>query len=505
MNDVEMLKALVRFEVDPALFSDDATDDDIFEPEKYKGTYKPTYQDLTVACENMIKAGIDIWTLENWHYSVSGDLGDCYEGGWTPASDLGYLWPNNDFDQFKAMENAFDRMESCEGFYEAAAVMKEGLQEIIKMAENYLFNREHEPINWRLTNSQRMEILEQFSESTGGVSNSRRDLFRRIVDEECENGNYLAMKIKGYGSYGGDKVFDCDWEESRKWITKLFEVDGNPYYANTLGYIYYYGRCNNGVPEYEKAFQYFSVGAAHDVIESMYKLADMFLSGKGCIKAPEASTHIIFKLYDECRSGFCMGKDAKFADVALRMASFFQRKEQYSTALYHYMEADYAIKKRLKKSDFFGDRTVQDKITKSIEEVRGKMERDFFKEEIKTRNPYWLFDMLEGGCNAKFEIVHSGDNRYRLKVIRPKKDGVSKAFVVSPELERITLARIFESEFVTDSEIEYMCADKSNMFVDNITYADENKYYFCNGEKEIFVISDADYILRKTDFDKKST
>ena len=60
MNDVEMLKALVRFEVDPAMFTDDAADDNTFEAEKYKGTYKPTYQDLTVACENMIKTGIDI-------------------------------------------------------------------------------------------------------------------------------------------------------------------------------------------------------------------------------------------------------------------------------------------------------------------------------------------------------------------------------------------------------------------------------------------------------------
>ena len=29
--------------------------------------------------------------------------------------------------------------------------------------------------------------------------------------------------------------------------------------ANTLGYIYYYGRCNNGNPEYELAYKYASM------------------------------------------------------------------------------------------------------------------------------------------------------------------------------------------------------------------------------------------------------
>ena len=77
----------------------------------------------------------------------------------------------------------------------------------------------------------------------------------------------------------------------------------------------------------------------------MYKIADMFLSGKGCIKSPETSDHIVFKLYNECRPRFCMGDDAKFADIALRWAAHWQRREQYSQALSCYLEADCAIKK----------------------------------------------------------------------------------------------------------------------------------------------------------------
>ncbi|WP_029318851.1 sel1 repeat family protein [Butyrivibrio sp. AE3004] len=500
MYDANDLKAIVRFEVNPALFETDTENEEFYNVDNYRGTYRPSYQDLRVACENMLKAGTNAEMFQNWYCFVSNDLADCYEGMWTFTGDNGYLWPNNDYDQFKAMDNAINNIGIYIGCYEEE--IKSALLEIIQMADNYEFNRNHEPVDWKLTKSQIEEILQEFIEDTAGVSNSRRELFRKIINEECDAENPLAMRIKGYGCYGGDKVFDCDWDESRKLITKLFELDGNPYYANTLGYIYYYGRCNEGVPEYEKAFQYFSIGFAHDVIESMYKIADMFLAGKGCIKSPETSAHIIHKLYYGCRPDFCMGDDAKFADVALRMAAHYQRNGRYSEAFYHYLEADYAIKKRLKKSDFFGDKKVQDNITKSIAEVKQHLEPGFFKDKEITRNPYWLFDMIDRECKSKIEISHINENRYRIKVIRPKGEDVGKAMVVAPELERVTLTRAFASEFTTDEPIAYECKDKFNMYVDNIKYCDENTYSFCMGDKVIFIIKNANYILTKNDFEK---
>ena len=495
----EKLKELVRFEIEPSIFSTEK--DSYFEENEIAGSYKPTYQDLVVACENMIKDDVDFTIFENWYYYVSEELEDHYEGVWVTEPDLGYLWPNNDYDQFKAMDFALGTMDERVNFYGTAGSLKEGLQEIVRMAENYQFNREHDITEWKLTESQRFEILDRFAVSVDKVSDSRRELFRHIVDEECEKENCIAMRIKGYGCYGGNKVFECDWEESRKWITKLFEIEGGPYLANTLGYIYYYGRCSRGIPDYEKAFQYFSIGAAHNVIESMYKIADMFLSGKGCIKAPKTADHIVRELYEDSLPRFLAGEDAKFADVALRMAAVFQRIDQYESALYHYLEADFAIKKRLKKSDFFGDQTVQEKIRKSIEEVKTHLNPGFFKEELVVKYPYWLFSMVDYDCNAKIEIVPIEDNRYKITVIRPKKNHAGKVLVVSNELEKVALTRSFESEFVTKNPITYLCPDKSNMYVNNIKYTDENEYSFCNGDKVIFIIRDAEYILRKKDFD----
>ena len=503
MSDSEKLRQIIRFEVDPAPFGEDTDENPFFDVDKYKGSYKPSYKDLVVACKNMLKISVDLNTLLNWYYFVSDDLAEHYEGAFSPVADFGHLWPNNDAEIFKAMDIALSELNLDDGFFETYDCIRDGLEEIIQMAEYYEYNREHDMSDWKFTRWQRHQIVWTFSEDTANVSKSRRELFKRIIDEECEKGNDLAMRIKGYGCYGGDKVFECDWEESRRLITKLFEKEGNPYYANTLGYIYYYGRCNNGIPEYEKAFQYFSVGAANDVIESMYKIADMFLSGKGCIKSPETSDHIIFKLYDECRPRFCMGDDAKFADIALRWAAHWQRIERYSEAFYHYLEAEYAIKKRLKKSDFFGDKKVQENIKKIIEEVKAHLEPGYLKDKDVTRKPYWLFDMIWDNSNVKFEITHIEGNRYKLKVTRPRKDHAPKALIVAPELERVTRTRTFESEFVTDEPVVYECKDKSNMYVNNIKYSDENEYDFCNGDVTIFKIKNADYILQRTDFDRK--
>lgn len=504
MSELERLKQFIRFEVDPEFF----TDEDVEFEEEFHVTYKPVYQDLVVAFKNMMKAGIGADVFADWYYFVSDDLSEYYEGMFIQDIDYGYLWPANDDDQFRAMDVAMDEFCSDEICYDECFCSEEEftetLKSFIRMAENYEQNRQLDPVEWKLTEAQKRLILSTFSGNTDKVSNSRKALFRRIVDEACANDDNLAMYIKGYGCYGGDKVFECDWAESCKWIMRLFEKTGDPQYANTLGYIYYYGRCNGGVPEYDKAFQYYSVGAAYDLFESMYKIADMFLTGKGCIKSPETSNHIIHKIYEDSRQQFCYGEDANFADIALRWAACFQRMERYTEALQFYLEADYAIRKRMKQTDFFGNRKVQDGITKGMQEVKEHIPAEYFQTSVVTKNPYWLFDMIDRPNRALFTIERIEDNRYRMIVERRKKDNDGKALIVSPEMECVVLTRKLESEFVTDKPVVYKCTDRSNMLINNIKYSNENEYIFCNGDTEIFVISGADYILRKDAFKKNN-
>ena len=60
MYDSKDLRAIVRFEVNPNVFETDNEDEELFNADNYNGTYRPTYQDLKVACENMLKAGVSL-------------------------------------------------------------------------------------------------------------------------------------------------------------------------------------------------------------------------------------------------------------------------------------------------------------------------------------------------------------------------------------------------------------------------------------------------------------
>ena len=200
------------------------------------------------------------------------------------------------------------------------------------------------------------------------------------------------------------------------------------------------------MPEYEKAFQYYSIGAANDLLESMYKLADMFKGGKGCIKSERTSDHIIEKLYEDVRPRFLNGSDANFADIALRKAAIKQRYEDYYTAYKHYLEADCAIKKRLKKNDFFGYVKVQENITKSLDEVKALMSDGFFVDELEITHPYNLFDLLDDEHELKIVIKEIGENRYRFKFKTTKKSKFKNLFLIYPELDGYKYADTFECE-----------------------------------------------------------
>ena len=83
-----------------------------------------------------------------------------------------------------------------------------------------------------------------------------------------------ALEALAYGSYGGNNVFAEDYSLAEYCLQRLIRVqeDPSPFYYNSLGYIYYYGRTNGGEPEYDKAYAYFSVGAVHGIFESMYRI-----------------------------------------------------------------------------------------------------------------------------------------------------------------------------------------------------------------------------------------
>ena len=200
--------------------------------------------------------------------------------------------------------------------------------------------------------------------------------FRKYLDELIESGNQWAIERKAWGSYGGNTLLDCDWKEAEKNLLKMYELDINKYSAaNALGYIYYSNRL--GEPDYDKAFRFFSEAAKNKVIQSMYKMADMYRQGHGTKKDVKKAFKIYKELYDaETKDYEEYGYGEYTADIALRLGYCYENGEGVEKDLikarYYFVKAEESIKRRMEHGGAYGDDVVYSNIQKALERTKDK-------------------------------------------------------------------------------------------------------------------------------------
>ena len=260
---------------------------------------------------------------------------------------------------------------------EFATASKEMLAEQLERSSYMIHDRDKPITQRRFTLAQAEEFIKHWP--NGRVQREGdaevTALYVRFVNMLVEADQPIGLHEKAYACYGkGHAGFDEDWVTSRDCLLRLMEIAPDPFYMNTLGYIAYYGRTNGGEPEYEDAFHYFSYGAAAGVVESRYKMADMLIAGKGTWKNPTLGAVMISELYYMFRKNVLINEfDSKFADLALRMGGLYERgigvARDLDRAYEHYLEARYAIDKRLEVADWYGDSTVKANVEKAIERV----------------------------------------------------------------------------------------------------------------------------------------
>ena len=265
----------------------------------------------------------------------------------------------------------------------------------------------------KITDEEKIEFIEKYVDDVDSIPKEEIEKYRSYVEEGCKKDWPVALHAKAYGCYGGDGIFEEDWFESRDCLLRLAELTDDPFCYNTLGYIYYYGRCNNGIPEYEKAFQCYSIGAAHGIYESQYKLADMFLTGNGCIKSASAGASLILSMYSENRDFFCnRNYECKFADVALRVGGLFENgygvEKDAELAYQYYLEAKCAIEKRIEFESHYGDKKVLSKIEEALERVKSQLPKEFFEKEVSYPFPVYIGDLLHHSVGMDITL----DNKY---------------------------------------------------------------------------------------------
>ena len=332
-------------------------------------------------------------------------------------------------------------------------------------------------------------ILAQLKDgnSMNKADEERVVLYRRFAEELAECGDKAGLEAVGYGCYGGNRAFGCDWQRARECFLRLFEkVDVMPdraFYANTLGYIYYYGRCNGGVPEYGEAFKYFSFAAFNGVYEAKYKIADMYKNGYGVVKSPETSDNIIRELYYENLKYICDGEfDCKFADVALRMGSLFEEEEHtsYAEALYYYLQADFAIRKRMETGDCYGDEKVCRAISEALDRVRAAIGAEP-KKSCRLYSLKELFEYeLENRGKIDLVIKKSGENRYKMIFSAHRKSGEEKGkklFITLPEIEFCDLVDKLTVSYRSSEPLPEQLLDRK-LTVDEIGF----NCFLCDGD-----------------------
>lgn len=328
------------------------------------------------------------------------------------------------------------------------------------------------------------------------------ELYKECIKEGVKKNWVIALYALAYGCYGGNEVFKCDWVKSRDTLLKIIEIQGDedPFIYNTLGYIYYYGRCNDNQPQYDEAFKYFSVGAAGGVFESVYKLADMFIGGKGVPKSEKAGAKLILGIYEDNYDFFCNEVfDGKFADVALRVGGLYEQGigvvQDYEEALYYYNEAKYAISKRREVTDFFGDEKVSKSIEESYERVKAKLADDYFKEKIFFDAPAVIGVMLSNSTALDVEIIREG-NDYYIKAERYASEEMNKYMLLNlPECKYCELTNVVKVKLKDPTIVDFDEMPK-RAFIDYIRAGSiENTWVFSYRDMDMLEINCTGFIF----------
>lgn len=260
------------------------------------------------------------------------------------------------------------------------------------------------------------------------VDRFTKKLFIKYVNDLCEIKNFNALRIKGFACLGGNSVFRSDFREAARCMEILWKDGGFGYAANTLGYIHLEGRLNDGVPDYGKAFHYFSIGHAFGISESTYKLAEMFIEGVYVSKNPEMAANLIEKVYVDARYRFEQEEfDGGFAEAAMHMGqlqlkiyndnpdSFKFMREQ---ALDFFLQADFAIVMRSQFGLSQADKKLHETLIAKIRELGSDIK--LYKSRFQSDYPGPLKDFLSYRPYGSYRLIikHLKNNKIKITVRR---------------------------------------------------------------------------------------
>ncbi|MBR7075445.1 MAG: sel1 repeat family protein, partial [Lachnospiraceae bacterium] len=199
--------------------------------------------------------------------------------------------------------------------------------DIIERVDSYLFCKGKPQGAWIYSPGQMRHVVLSYEsdEDLKKATPEEKALFKDFVKKLYVLGDVTAIRILAWSHYKGNACYRQNWKKAEKYLLELYNRTSDPAAANGLGYIYYHGRTNENIGEYEKAFSYFAYAALDGIDESIYMVADMLIHGTGVKKNIDMGVEMLVTGYRETQDDFCRGiYDSRFAEYAYRMGEACQ-------------------------------------------------------------------------------------------------------------------------------------------------------------------------------------
>ena len=407
----DILRKICRYEV---RYADLIKDD---EPVEEEEIYEFTIEDLHKALYQCSLVGDPEVFLFDWFKPVT-ELANDHEIIELPLLNEPDGWDDH------GLPDAYNVFQYVWRYLFEMNIAEIDADHLLRIVSYYFENRGLPVYEWKLDDIQMEYFLDYWEERYALADRPTVGLYRKYLEELCRKNNADALRRKAYACYGdGNGYYRQDWHMSMQCLEKWFELTGSSRAANSLGYMYYYGRTNHGKPQYDKAFYYFSIGAADGFYESRYKLSDMFLHGYGVPKNEHIAASLIWELYPEMYGQMKRGYvQTNMADVALRAGNIcrdgIDRKKDDYAAYFYYLQAQYAIRRRMEDDPSYGDSSVASRIRQCIAELKPKI--DGMKEKPVISPGLLIGGVLNGTNRIQMKIADADDGRLLTFTVLPR-------------------------------------------------------------------------------------
>lgn len=448
------LKAFVRFEI---------TYDEMTEGHKNVvfDDHKMELEDLTCAMENLKAVSLSRKDFcEEWYEHVFLQLKDELGTGIRDLVTPGYLTVFNKEAEIVDCIFTWCRDEYEKYLDKIGDDEKPNYAEALRSIKYFRDNQDLPVPKRRFTTMMKRSAIRNLG-STSNINSApaeRRTLFKRFVNELAKTGDFYGVRAKGFSLLFGNVCFKKDVPAAKKMFLDIYEKDEDPRTASLLGDMYY--GYFDSVPDYAKAFQYYTVSGLDGNAESLLKIAEMMSEGKGVVKNEHVARSTVLNLFDQTYADFCRGNfSGAFAETALLLSNFCDKgidgARNAAEAFKYVNIAKYAMTRRFEEYRSPIDESTMESIMIKYQALSAEIGTDKTASSVISEVPNLLLSAMTDSYNVHVEI-RSAKNEYKLVTRRVRKSGEEKPsgiFVEYPLLEVCELKDQVEEYFPRSSKI----------------------------------------------------